>query len=289
MKSKLKISAVIAVLLATSIASSLAQYPGAPAAATINPATGLPIPQIAAVPGVPVAFDPTTGAPIPQPQPGSDWKDPNWKDPDITLTNVSYDNIPLSEVVRSLREQFKEQFDILLPTGSGAIAYANGQSVPVSWPHDWQSDEIVSLRLKNVTASEIFSAMNLLFENNRTPLRWELKMNGNRQIALLRVLIDPVPVTTGLVVPESPEIKRRVYFVGNLIGDAKNGGMTMEQIIKTITDVWQMADATGGNIQFHKDAQLLVVRGTQSQIDFMEQTLKALEQKVDLKKTESAH
>jgi hypothetical protein len=50
-----------------------------------------------------------------------------------------------------------------------------------------------------------------------------------------------------------------------------------------------MADATGGNIQFHKDAQLLVVRGTQSQIDFMEQTLKALEQKVDLKKAESAH
>jgi hypothetical protein len=55
----------------------------------------------------------------------------------------------------------------------------------------------------------------------------------------------------------------------------------MEQIIKTVTDVWKMADVSGANIQFHKDAQLLVVRGTQSQIDFMEQTLTALQQKMN--------
>jgi hypothetical protein len=135
----------------------------------------------------------------------------------------------------------------------------------------------INLRLKNVTASELFNAMNLLFENDGTPLRWELKVNGNRQIVLLRLLTQPMPPAPP---PPAAAVERRVYFVGNLIGDEKSGGMSMEQIIKTVTDVWKMADASGGNIQFHKEAQLLVVSGTKSQIDFMEQTLKALEQRV---------
>jgi len=258
MKSNLKISAIIAVLFVASIASSLAQSMGG-------------------VPGAPQTFDPTTGQMIAPQAP--EWKDPNWKDPDITLTNVTFDNLPISEVAHMLREQFKEQFDILLPSTTSDTVSVNGQSVTMGWQKDWQSEPIM-LRLKNVTASEIFSAMNLVFENNRTPLRWELKVNGHRQIALLRVLMDPMPMGA-FGVPGIPDKQRRVYFVGNLIGDEKNGGMTMEQIIKTITDVWQMADASGGNIQFHKEAQLLVVSGTPSQIDFMEQTLKALEQRVN--------
>ena len=111
-------------------------------------------------------------------------------------------------------------------------------------------------------------------------------MNGHRQMALLRVLIDPTPQVDLTAPAPGQEKQRRVYFVGNLIGDDKTPGMTMEQIIKTVTDVWQMADASGGRIQFHNDAQLLVVTGTQGQIDFMEQTLKALEQKVDHEKVE---
>jgi hypothetical protein len=252
MKSKLKLSTVIVVFFASAMTCALAQ-PGVFGGAAINPATGLPVSQ-------PQAFDPATGQPIAQSIP--DWKDPNWKDPDITLTNVSYDNLSLAEIARTLSYQFKQQFDLLLPVSQGI---------------DWRS-EPVNLQLKNVTASEIFSAMNMYFENNRTPLRWELKINGHRQMALLRMLTDPTPFAN----PPTPEAQRRVYFVGNLIGDEKSGGMTMEQIIKTVTDVWKMADASGGNIQFHKDAQLLVVTGTSGQIDFMEQTLKALEQKVAL-------
>ena len=281
MKSKLKISAAIVLFFASSLAFSLAQFPGAAGGQiTINPATGLPV--SAGQPAM-ATFDPTTGQPIAPAVP--EWKDPNWKDPDITLTNVAFDNIPLSEVAKYLTDHFKEQFDVLLPDQPGGIAYVNGQTVQIAWQHDWRS-EGVNLRLKNVTASEIFSAMNLLFENNRTPLRWELKMNGHRQIALLRVLIDPTPQVDFTAPLPGQEKQRRVYFVGNLIGDDKNPGMTMEQIIKTVTDVWEMADASGGSIKFHKDAQLLVVTGTQGQIDFMEQTLKALEQKTDRERVE---
>ena len=205
MNSKLKISAAI-LLVFVSVVGSKAQF-GSPGAATV--------------------YDPATGAPVAPAVP--EWKDTNWKDPEITLTNVVYDSLPLSEVAKSLSEQFKQQFDVLLP------AFRN------DWQSDWLSESI-TLHLKNVTASEIFSAMNLVFENNRTPLRWELKLNGHRQIALLRVLVDPVPQVNPLAAAPAPEIKRRVYWVGNLIGDEKNGGMTMDQIIKTVTDVWSMSE-----------------------------------------------
>ena len=122
-------------------------------------------------PGAPPAVDPNTGLPItmpppgsaggwaaPQPQPAPQWMDPNWKDPDIVLTNVNYE-VPLSRVLLDLRERFKDSFDVLV-SGNGDI---DPRTV------------LIRLQLKNVTASEVFNAMNLVFENDRTPLRWELR------------------------------------------------------------------------------------------------------------------
>ena len=227
-------------------------------------------------PGASSAVDPNTGLPITMLQPAPQWMDPNWKDPDIVLTNVFYDGLPLSEVAHLLREGFKDSFDVL----------ANGNS-------DFDSSAvIIRLQLKNVTASEVFNAMNLLFENDRAPLRWELKLNGKRPTALLRVLAEPSPKNrplaifdpaTGLPVPPPvPEPKRMVYFVGDLIGDAKSGGMTMEQIVKTVEEIWDMTYHEPGVVQFHKDAQLLIVSGTPDQIAFVQQTLGALRVKVQL-------
>jgi len=231
------------------------------------------------------AFDPTTGMPIPPPpDPASEWKDTNWIDPDIILTNVAFDGLPIVEVGNFLRDRFHNEFDIVLPQHWGSVQVAEGQMGPGALPvADWNSTP-VSLQLKNVSASEIFNAMNLVFENDRVPLRWDLKLNGKRRIALLRVLVDPILQNGGATQPT-----HRIYYVGNLIDDEKNGGMTMEQIIKTVTDIWEMGDASGGKIQFHKDAQLLVVTGTPAQVDFVEQTLKALTQKIDQKRIELAH
>jgi hypothetical protein len=139
--------------------------------------------------------------------------------------------------------------------------------------------------------------MNLVFENDQTPLRWELKLNGKRPTALLRVLAEPGPKpaidpTTGLPLPTPaidpttglpvPEPKRMVYFVGDLTGDAKSGGMTMEQIFKAVEQVWDMTYHEPRVVQFHKDAQLLIVSGTDDQIMFVERTLHALREKVQL-------
>jgi len=78
------------------------------------------------------------------------------------------------------------------------------------------------------------------------------------------------------------EPKRMVYFVGDLTGDAKSGGMTMEQIVKTVEEIWDMTYHEPGVVQFHKDAQLLIVSGTPDQIAFVQQTLGALRVKVQL-------
>ena len=264
MKSKLHLQSLAAIFfLIVSLGAAPAQKgPGAPPA--VDPNTGLPItmPQ----PGS------GGGLAAPQPQPAPQWIDPNWKDPDIVLTNVYYE-IPLSEVVRHLRERFKDSFDVLLPV--------NGDI-------DWQSI-MIRLQLKNVTASEVFNAMNLVFENDRTPLRWELKMNGKRPTALLRVLAQPGPKnpppvidpTTGLPVPP-PETKRGVYFVGNLLGDEKSGGMTMEQLVQTLSEVHQMSFGSESGLQFHKQAQLVIVTGTDAEIEFIGNTLTALKQKEEL-------
>ncbi len=236
-------------------------------------------------PGAPPAVDPNTGLPItmpppgsaggwaaPQPQPAPQWMDPNWKDPDIVLTNVNYE-IPLSRVVLDLRERFKDSFDVLV-SGNGDI---DPRTV------------LIRLQLKNVTASEVFNAMNLVFENDRTPLRWELKMNGKRPTALLRVLAEPgrknsppaIDPTTGLPVPPQ-ETKRGVYFVGNLLGDEKYGGMTMEQVVQTLSEVQQMSFGSESALQFHKQAQLVIVTGTDAEIEFIGNTLTALRQKEEL-------
>ena len=265
MKSKLHLQSLAAIFfLIVSLGTAPAQK-GMGSAPAVDPNTGLPL---AAAPALP-AIDPITRLPLPPPTPG---KDPNWKDPDIVLTNVSYET-PLGEVTDDLRARFKSSFDVL---------------VPVNVDINWQSI-MIRLQLKNVTASEVFNAMNLVFENDRTPLRWELKINGKRPTALLRVLAEPGPKnpppvidpTTGLPMPP-PETKRGVYFVGNLLGDEKTGGMTMEQLVGTLSEVHQMSFGSQGGLQFHKQAQLVIVTGTDAEIEFIGNTLTALKQKEEL-------
>ena len=42
----------------------------------------------------------------PQAQPLPDWKDPEWKDSDKILSEVKYDQLPISEVTRDLANLF---------------------------------------------------------------------------------------------------------------------------------------------------------------------------------------
>jgi hypothetical protein len=225
----------------------------------------IPRPPQAAESSIPMV-DPNTGLPITASEP--QWIDSTWSDPDIILTNISYDGLLLSDVAQDLSKQFKT-FDIL--------------PMPQAFGHDWGSEIIVHLQLRGVRASEIFNAMNLVFENDRTPVRWQLTAQFGRPLVQLRVLPEAAPQPPPP--PKPPETRRMVYFVGNLLGDEKSGGVTMEQIVKTISDIWPAElGKPDGVIQFHKEAQLLVVNGTSEQLEFIRQTLAALEQKSALEK-----
>ena len=236
-------------------AGAVVNPPAAPAPA-IDPATGLPMTPVAA-PAAP------------------QWIDSNWVDPDIILTNVDFDNIPVSRVADELRRSFKGTFDIL--------------PMPKTYSQDWGGQTPLKLQLRNVKASEVFNAMNLVFENDRTPLRWELKASpfGNRSYAQLRVLPEAAPAEQAPA--KLAETHRMVYYVGNLMGEGNHEGMTMEQIMKAMTDIWPAEFGKPESaLQFHKEAQLVVVNGTAEQLEFVHQTLAALEQKAEAGRPKSA-
>lgn len=222
---------------------------------------------------MPPAIDPSTGLPVPEPE----WIDPNWKSPDKVLSEVNYDALPVGVVAEHLRRNFTNAFDILIPN-----AWQNPNTPQLSME---PQNATIKMQLKNVGAIEVFNAMNLMFEAENAPYRWELKMNGDRPTAMLRVLPwllhvpDPPP-------PVLPTV-RMVYFVGDLIEDGKFGGMTMEQLVRTVSEVYEMSFAHSNAknfIQYHKEAQLLVVTGTSEQTTFVQQTLSALRGKAQAAK-----
>ncbi len=224
----------------------------------------------------PPAIDPATGLPVTASAPA--WKDTDWKDPEKKLAEVNYDSINIDDVARQLRQEFKDAFDIIIPN-----TMRDPQNPENSLnPRDFQ----VRLQLKNVSVSEVFNAMNIMFEGDNLPCHWELRLNGKRPTAILRLEQLPPPVKPA-VVPVPPV--RLVYFVGDLLGDEKSGNFSMEQLVKTVTEVYQMSYGPAkGTLQFHKDAQLLVFTGTEEQATFLQGTLSALRQRAAHKRDPNA-
>jgi hypothetical protein len=252
MKSKLQLQIPAAILLfVTSITTASAQL-------------GTP----------PGAIDPNTGLPLSAP--AQWWTDPNWQDPARQLPEVDFQGLPISEVVRQLQLQFTNDLDIIVPNSS----FSNPNAAPGS-PTNPQpaSDYQVTLKLKYVRASEIFNGMNLEFEAESTPLRWQLIMNGGRATAVLRVvqaMLPPPPVTA-----TKPEVKRMVFYVGNLIGTQESGGMTIDQVRITVERTYFTVFQKEVKVNEYPDAQLLIISGTPDDLDFVRQTLEALKQKAD--------
>ena len=216
---------------------------------------------------IPTAVDPVSGLPV------NSWKDPDWPEPDKMLPEFICDAIPVRLVADQLRIEFKNAFDVLIPS---------------SWPHP--TDPSVSidpgstpvrLQLRNVSAGEIFNGMNMMFEAENAPYRWELRLNGTRPMARLRVLPELVPTTPPP--PAPPSVTRMVHFVGDLL-EGEPSGTAMEDLVKTVSDIYQKAYGSPKSvIQFHKDAQLLIVSGTKEQIGFVQLTLSALREKARFK------
>ena len=193
-----------------------------------------------------------------------------WQESGKTIPDVHYDSVNISEVAEDLKAKFPGEFDVVLPEGPGVVS-----GDPVEWNRQ------INLRLKNVKAGEIFNAMNLAFESGKTPLHWELTMNGHRPTALLRILPsepEHLPVmdpATGLPIPSQ---KPMVFFVGDLVGGTNSGRMSMEELAKTISEICKFG-LQGDHVSCYDPAQLLIVRGTQDEISFVQSALMALREK----------
>ncbi|HEX3625125.1 MAG TPA: hypothetical protein VH280_06855 [Verrucomicrobiae bacterium] len=282
MKTKLQILiGAFAIVLSMAGASAQKGSPQ-PQPVPINPTTGLPeqIPVIDPATGLPSdgsppfhpPIDPQTGLPLGDSNGSPTWIDPAWKDPAKILPSVGLPSLPLSEVARYMREQFNNAFDVILPGDSAGF-------------DPTQID--IDLQLKNVKASEIFSAMNLQFELNKSPLRWELTVNGSRQVALLRNLPQLAPQP-----PPAPAPVRKVFYVGDLLDDfpGTNDESKLTSIANVVLscttgttgvkDVWGGKISTRGlKVSEYPPAQLLIVSGTADEVGFAEQTLRALKEK----------
>lgn len=205
--------------------------------------------------------------------PAASWKDNGWKDPDNRLAVVDYSGLPLGEIVKLLKEQFRDSFDILVPAG---------WTDPGDPSRSYQPDgEAITMQLRNVSASEIFNAMNLLFEAQMTPLRWQLVRNGSRQTALLQIVHELVAAPAHPPASEKPV--RSIVFVGDLVNNGKPGVMPIEQIVDTLKAVYKMSYGDQPvDIKYHEGAQLLVMTGDTEQMAYLRQALSALMQKQSL-------
>jgi len=236
-------------------------------------------PTAPTAPAMTITADPNASPPIPTP--AEQWIEPVWKDEGggQVLPEVQFD-LTLPDVGNKLRKQFNDAFDVILPD---SCDWPNpDDATPLSIdPHKVS----MKLQLKNVTATEVFNAMNLVFEAQNTPLRWELRMNGNRPLALLRV----VPLRHAMGEKEAALPRRRmVFFVGDLVEDGKFGGMTMEKLFETVKQVCEAAysegEMEGDHLKFHQEAQLIIVNASVDKIDFVQHTLAAMRDKARMSK-----
>lgn len=221
------------------------------------------------------AVDPSTGLPVSTPPPS--WIDPDWQEPSEKMSEVVFDGLPIGEVASRIQSRFTNDLDIIVPN-----SYTVSNTAPDTGQArnpDPKSDYIVTLRLTDSTASEIFRAMNLEFEAENTPVRWQLIMNGHIPTAVLHVVPELLPHAP--TPPPAPELKRMVFYVGDLMGSEKSGGMTLQQVRQTVELTYHTVFGKDIKDAEYPDAQLLIVSGTSDDIDFVRQTLEALKQKAE--------
>ncbi len=259
----------------------------------IDPQTGLPEPA-------PPPIDPATGLPLDGSPPFKDtngvstWINPSWKDPASIVISVNFLGHSLSDVVNQLQARFSNSFDIILPNNSTMAVNMAGKGLCIITFDPTRL--YIELQLNNVTASEIFNAMNTQFELDRSPLRWELTLNGSRPTAILRNLPQLGPLAPSEP-PPLPQI-RKVFYVGDILGDypGTNDAAKLASIEtnilscatgKGVVSVWGGRPRSGVKIAEYPPGQLLIVSGTSDEVDLAEQTLLALKDKAAYDKTQS--
>ena len=181
--------------------------------------------------------------------------------------------LPLNEIAKKIVLQFKNQFDLILPSDFDPATI------------------MVKLELKNVNAIEIFNAMNMYFDTGNIPAHWKLTLNGSRPTAILE--IKKLPVTPAPPSVE-PARKHTVFSIAELLymdnQPDKRAAWITAQVSGVLYDIQKPGHppanesmpggllTQGTAIQIHKEAGLLVFTGTAEESELVHSTLEALKQ-----------
>lgn len=199
------------------------------------------------------------------------------------MSNVAWDVIPLSEVANQLKTFFSNQFDAIIPPSLPFPVAPGNPPAEAMNPGDID----IKLQLRKVTAGEVFNAMNLYFEAQGRPVRWELKMNGHRPTAM--IVAYQAPEKAEASAPRAP-LERSIIYVGDLLG-VRGARMSMDQLLVNLRNVYQvaMAGALPPRIDGHIETELLIVTGTPEQLNIVRSTIEALKEKLqeDRRRTSS--
>jgi len=134
--------------------------------------------------------------------------------------------------------------------------------------------------------------MNMQFEIEHKPIRWELTMNGRRPVAVLRELEpEPLPAAPAGGGGADPQaVSRSVVFVGDLLGGPGSEGMKPDKLCEILKEtVWNtFPGSKTQKIQFHPAAELLVLSGTDEEVHFMKDVLQALKEKASVQRQRGA-
>ncbi|MBU6399426.1 MAG: SLBB domain-containing protein [Verrucomicrobia bacterium] len=180
----------------------------------------------------------------------------HWKGPDQVVPRIGYGGTPVISIARMLQHEFQDEFDIVVPEVEETTSTNPG-----------------SLGLRNVTAEEIFAAMNQLFNAQGLPLRWILVNNGNRPTAVLRQVESPAGVRPA---EKKAEPKQQVVYVGNFVSSKWPIGRIAETLSEIVTADGPNEGSGRFVVKLHQPTDILVLSGTAAQLEFAGQTLKAL-------------
>ena len=208
--------------------------------------------------------------------------------------DYNYVGLPLEEVTHELQDRCKNQFDVLIPRDAVPVPQLGPDgTLVVAEPIDLTA-LVINLRLKGVSVIEVFQAMNMQFELERKPFRWELVMNGHRPVAALHLLESEPPSAApagSAQAQAGPQtVSRSVIYVGNLLGPKEAGGMKPEALSETLEETARQTfpGSSTRKIQFHPGAELFVLSGTDEEVRFMKDVLQALTEKANYQRKRDA-
>jgi hypothetical protein len=162
-------------------------------------------------------------------------------------------------------------FNIDFPGGTPGeliqtIAKESGTKPNVIVPKNVADVQLPKFKLRNVNAGQVFEALNMVVDETGSQyLRW--MSPGDRK--------DPNQVWTLLKATPKPSVETcQVVFIGQLLDTFR-----LDDINAAIRTAWEMLGKTStASLKFHKETQLLIVKGNGEELKLVFDVLKSLEQ-----------